>query len=131
MLGSWRIVLPLAFSAATLATEPAPAPATAARPATAEPKSPAPAAPAAAKAPPADATPQATPSAGIDASEERRLRSMGYRPEKQHGELVWCRVELAVGSRFPQKTCTTAAQHADRTRDSREEIDRIQRNQWK
>jgi hypothetical protein len=40
---------------------------------------------------------------------EKRLRAAGYKPEMVNGEQVWCRKEIALGSRLnAQKTCGTA-----------------------
>jgi hypothetical protein len=41
---------------------------------------------------------------------EKGLLAQGYKMETRHGEHIFCRKETETGSRFPQKTCATAAQ---------------------
>jgi hypothetical protein len=38
----------------------------------------------------------------------KRFRSAGYKPEVHDGNVVFCRREVALGSRFDKKICTTA-----------------------
>jgi hypothetical protein len=80
-----------------------------------------PAPPAALASPPAAKT--------IDPQQDKRLRNMGYRPETRHGELVYCRTETVVGTRFPSKVCGTPADLARITTEGRDAINQIQRSQ--
>jgi len=38
----------------------------------------------------------------------KRLRAAGYRPEVRNNQLVFCRKEQTLGSRFDKKVCATA-----------------------
>jgi len=105
------------------ATSPAPAPAT---PATStEPRSPAP--PSATAA--ANATAPADAAAAIAAARDKRLRNLGYKPEKRHGETFYCRSEMVVGTRFPSKVCGTADQLDQTTNDDKDALQTLQRRQ--
>lgn len=130
-------LLLLALSSWALATEPATVPAapstTASNDSAVHTASPAQGSTAAnatsaAKAPTATASDATTGDQAIDPNEDRRLRNLGYKPEKLRGETVYCRNEQPVGSRLAQKNCTTAARHGDLTRESQEMIEHIQRN---
>ena len=70
--------------------------------------------------------PPAKPSLNAD---EKRLISMGYKPEMLRGEKVYCRSEPVLGSRFVAKHCGTVDMLKDITRDSRDAMEKIQRTQ--
>src|SRR6266702_2066108 len=40
----------------------------------------------------------------------KRFRAEGYKPEIHNGEVLFCRKEVLVGSRFDKKICNTADQ---------------------
>jgi hypothetical protein len=52
----------------------------------------------------------AAKAAAAAAAEEKKYRNRGYRPQVRKGETYWCKSDLAVGSRLPTTTCSTAAQ---------------------
>ena len=101
-------------------------------------------APAAATAPAATAAtpgaqaspaPSATPSSAAPVKpavdpEEKRLIAMGYRPAMRHGEKVFCRLADETGSRVSiKKECGTAKELEAEWTQTREEVERQQRNQ--
>jgi len=101
-------------------------------------------APAAATAPAATAAtpgaqaspaPSATPSSAAPVKpavdpEEKRLIAMGYRPVMRHGEKVFCRLADETGSRVSiKKECGTAKELEAAWTQTREEVERQQRNQ--
>jgi hypothetical protein len=89
---------------------------------------PATAAPTAAETPAAaPATPTATASA--EPMAERLLRSQGYKPSMNHGEKLYCRREIPLGSHLPTVLhCVTVAQAEAMAREGREVTEHIQRN---
>lgn len=40
----------------------------------------------------------------------KKLKAAGYRPEMRNGDVVFCRKEAVLGSRFEKKVCNTAEQ---------------------
>jgi len=82
-------------------------------------------------APSAAATSAATPAVkpAVD-PEEKRLIAMGYRPVMRHGEKVFCRLADETGSRVSiKKECGTAKELEAAWTQTREEVERQQRNQ--
>jgi hypothetical protein len=82
-------------------------------------------------APAAPATAATTPPAkpAID-PEEKRLIALGYKPEMRNGEKVFCRRELALGSRIAEvKHCATAAQVKSSRQETHDVMEKVQRTQ--
>ena len=82
---------------------------------------------------PAPTTPQAAPAAAAAAAvdaEEKHLMAQGYRMEMRHGEKVFCHREEVLGSRLEgQKVCATAEQLKLREQQSKELVEKAQRQQ--
>lgn len=92
-------------------------------PSTIAPAAPAPAAPQSERAAPVVAKPAIDP-------EEKRLIGLGYKPEMQNGEKVFCRREQTLGSRLGEtKHCATAEQLKLSHQETRDVMDKIQRTQ--
>ena len=109
-------------TATTAEARPAPGPANA-------PSSTAPAAGA-----PATSNPTAPPVADAAVPDEagsqaeiKKMRMMGYKPETRGGRRLYCRSEAALGTRFSQKTCSSAEEVERVSRASRDAIDDAQR----
>jgi hypothetical protein len=58
----------------------------------------------------------------------KRLRAAGYKPEVHNGEILFCRKETVVGSRFDQKICNTSDQLENIANTAREQAVKAQRN---
>ena len=67
--------------------------------------------------------------AAIAAARDKRLRDRGYKPEKRHGETIYCRSEMVVGTRFPSKVCGTGDQLDQITTDDKDALQTLQRRQ--
>jgi hypothetical protein len=83
--------------------------------------------------PHASATP--APSALIEAEREagleKRLRTAGYKPEMINGEQLWCRREIALGSRLnAQKSCGTAKSLGLSVQETQDRFRATQNKQW-
>lgn len=62
-------------------------------------------------------------------SEVNELLSQGYKPRKGHGdEVLYCRSEQQMGSRFEKKVCLTGDQIKTLVRDSKDETRFLQRD---
>jgi hypothetical protein len=62
-------------------------------------------------------------------AEVHQLLAQGYKPQKGAGDTVlYCRKEEVVGTRFEKKVCMTADQIKMATQESRDEVERIQRD---
>jgi hypothetical protein len=62
------------------------------------------------------------------AAEIKRLTAAGYSPQMRGTEVVFCRKEVPVGSRFEKKTCNTADELANIARGAQENAQKAQRN---
>jgi hypothetical protein len=58
----------------------------------------------------------------------KRLRAAGYKPELHNGEILFCRKETLVGSRFDQKICNTSDQLENTAVTAREQAAQVQRH---
>ena len=68
-------------------------------------------------------------SAAIDPA-EKRLMSLGYRPQMSHGQKIFCKREPVLGSRTEVNLhCGTAAELAAETHYSQDAAQRLQQNQ--
>ncbi|HTT01527.1 MAG TPA: hypothetical protein VMG11_05500 [Steroidobacteraceae bacterium] len=63
------------------------------------------------------------------AVDDKRLISEGYKMTYINGQKVFCRREPVLGSNIERKVCGTADQLAQSRQDSRDLVDRMQRNQ--
>jgi hypothetical protein len=107
--------------ASSTSTEPAASSTPAASPATPA----ATASPAAATASASTAAPAASnTSAEADAIVARRMKAAGYHEEMHNGTKTWCRDEVNTGSRLGsgRKTCATAAQLDEMSRQTQDEL---------
>jgi hypothetical protein len=77
----------------------------------------------------ASATAPADAAAALAAARDKRLRDRGYKPEKRHGETIYCRSEMVVGTRFPSKVCGTGDQLDQITTDDKDALQTLQRRQ--
>jgi hypothetical protein len=81
----------------------------------------------------AGATPRqetdASRQSAVDPAEDRHLRALGYTREMHNGVPIYCRQEAPLGSRFEQKTCTTAVQHIKTRQNSKDMLEGAQRLQ--
>ena len=77
----------------------------------------------------ASATAPVDAAAAIAAARDKRLRNLGYKPEKRHGETIYCRSEMVLGTRFPSKVCGTADQLDQITNDDKDALQTLQRRQ--
>jgi hypothetical protein len=111
---------PAATAPAAAATAPAAAaaPVAAATPPTTAAAHPAPASPAVQKA---------SSTQGYDDQLDRDLRRLGYKPETRAGTVYYCRSEMELGSRFAHKMCGLPTDIERRTRESKDILDKIQR----
>jgi hypothetical protein len=78
-------------------------------------------------APPAS-TPAQTSKTQDLTDDEKNLLSRGYKLETRGGQKFFCRSETLVGSRFPTKTCRTAAQMAVVRQNSKDYLNDVQRS---
>ena len=83
-----------------------------------------------ATAPSTDGTRQVKLVAGDDAADARlkKLRAAGYRAEMHGKELLFCRKEAVVGSRFEKKVCSTAEELDNQMANGRDVVENTQRN---
>jgi hypothetical protein len=61
------------------------------------------------------------------AAQIKRLQAAGYKPELHNGEILFCRNETVVGSRFDQKICNTSDQLENVANTAREQTVNVQR----
>jgi hypothetical protein len=62
-------------------------------------------------------------------SEVNQLIDQGYKPKQGHdGEVLYCRSEVTLGSRFPKKVCMTGVQIKTAMQDSKDETAIMERN---
>ena len=68
--------------------------------------------------------------AGDDAADKqlKRLKAAGYKPEMRGGEVVFCRKEAQLGSRFERKMCNTAEALEQQMNSAQEMPSQAQRN---
>jgi hypothetical protein len=78
-------------------------------------------------APPAGTTAQTSKTQDLT-DDEKKLLSQGYKLETRGGQKFFCRSETLVGSRFPTKTCRTAAQMAVVRQNSKDYLNDVQRS---
>jgi hypothetical protein len=58
----------------------------------------------------------------------KRLKAAGYKPEVRGGEVVFCRKEAVLGSRFEKKICNTADALEQQMNNAQEMASQAQRN---
>ena len=58
----------------------------------------------------------------------KRLKAAGYKPEVHGGEVVFCRKEAILGSRFEKKICNTAEAFEQQMNNAQEMAAQAQRN---
>jgi len=58
----------------------------------------------------------------------KRLKAAGYKPEVHGGEVVFCRKEAVLGSRFEKKNCNTAENLEQQMNNAQEMASQAQRN---
>jgi hypothetical protein len=58
----------------------------------------------------------------------KRLKAAGYKPEVHGGEVVFCRKEAVLGSRFEKKNCATAENLEQQMSNAQELASQAQRN---
>ena len=68
--------------------------------------------------------------AGDEAADKqlKRLKAAGYKPEMRGGEVVFCRKEAVLGSRFEKKMCNTAEALDQQMNSAQEMASQAQRN---
>ncbi|MBS0422627.1 MAG: hypothetical protein JSR66_33280 [Proteobacteria bacterium] len=68
--------------------------------------------------------------AGDAAADERlkKLRAAGYKAEMHGSDVVFCRKELVLGSRFEKKVCNTAEELDNQMANGRDLVESSQRN---
>jgi len=57
----------------------------------------------------------------------KRLKAAGYKPVLVNGEIVFCRKEIAMGSRFEEKHCGTAERLAAEADAGKQGAENVQR----
>jgi hypothetical protein len=60
------------------------------------------------------------------AAQLKRFRAAGYKPELHNGEILFCRNETVLGSRFDKKICNTVDQLEHIEADAREATRKVQ-----
>jgi hypothetical protein len=77
-----------------------------------------------------DGTRQVKLVAGDEAADARlkKLRAAGYRAEMHGKDLVFCRKEAVVGSRFEKKVCNSADELDNQMANGRDLVENTQRN---
>ena len=123
------ILLSAGVASQALAADPPAPPAQSAAAATtsaAPPTSAAATAPAVPTAAPTAAKTDAATNNGRTETQVKTLRSAGYKPEMHNGQTLWCRRETQVGTRFEKKTCGTADELEQLTKESQEMVTRVQ-----
>jgi hypothetical protein len=58
----------------------------------------------------------------------KRFRAAGYKPEVHDGNVVFCRREVEMGSRFDKKVCTTAHLLEQQMSQAQDTLSTAQRN---
>jgi hypothetical protein len=58
----------------------------------------------------------------------KRLKAAGYKPEVHGGEVVFCRKEAILGSRFEKKMCNSAENLEQQMNNAQEMASQAQRN---
>jgi hypothetical protein len=58
----------------------------------------------------------------------KRLKAAGYKPEVHGGEVVFCRKEAVLGSRFEKKMCASAESLEHQMNNAQEMASQAQRN---
>lgn len=58
----------------------------------------------------------------------KKLKAAGYKPEMRNGEVVFCRREAVLGSRFEKKVCSTAEQLDAQAANGQDVADSVQRS---
>ena len=58
----------------------------------------------------------------------KKLRAAGYRAEMHGNEVVFCRKQLVLGSRFEKKMCNTAEEIDNQMSNGRDVVENTQRN---
>jgi len=139
VVAAWSLIslgaLPLAVADPATSSQPAVSAAqdTAATPAQPAAAQPAPAANASTPASPPPATNSAAASdkPQID-PREQRLISMGYHAQMRHGEKLFCKREVDLGSRLASTAehCGTVEELAAQTRTSRDVTEKVQRTEF-
>ena len=116
-------LLAVALASSVSATEPPPP--AAATTSTSQPAS----EPDSSKAPTTGQAPKLVLTAGDSAAatELKRLKAAGYKPEAHGSEIWFCRKEAVLGSRFEKKICNTADQLIHQEADARMATDKITR----
>ena len=74
----------------------------------------------------ASASKPASSADATDDANDKRLRSLGYKPEVHNGSKIYCRKENELGSRFPSKVCGTASQLSNANKDSQDALNKVQ-----
>lgn len=64
-----------------------------------------------------------------DAALDKTLRSQGYKPEMKNDTKYYCRRETVLGSHFESKVCSTPDQLRATQQNSKDVMDRFQREQ--
>jgi hypothetical protein len=59
-------------------------------------------------------------------AQAKRLRGLGWRPEVQNGQTVFCKKEAQLGSRFPTKECGSADVIERRTQEAKDDLHKFQ-----
>jgi hypothetical protein len=57
----------------------------------------------------------------------KHILARGYKPQSHGGDVLYCRREQQLGSRFETKVCKTAGQLAEEELESRESTENMQR----
>jgi len=61
----------------------------------------------------------------------KRLKAAGYKPEAHGDQVVFCRKEPVLGTRFQRKVCNTAEQLESLAATSQNEVEQMQRDGMK
>jgi hypothetical protein len=70
----------------------------------------------------------ATPSATTDDGTDQELVRQGYKATRRNGNLLYCKAETTVGSRFSSNVCLTADQVRERQRTAKEDLQHLHQN---
>ena len=62
------------------------------------------------------------------AAQLKRFKAAGYKPEIHDGNVVFCRKETIMGSRFDKKVCTTAHLLEEQMAQAQDTVSTAQRN---
>lgn len=63
-------------------------------------------------------------------AQAKRLRGQGYKPLTRNGEIVWCRKEATLGSRFTTPVCMSADDIDKASANGKDLVDTIQRQNY-